>query len=124
MAFASTPTPTTDDQVLRLLAESTELKLIRFNLIGILPYSWQDAGGDVQQQWNEEAPFRDMDGDETIAVRARLLEQIEQAYKMLSGEDSVGDDIQLRVFDGTPTKVAPAPLDSVRRFTTRNAAED
>ena len=125
VALSSTSTPTTEDEVLRSLAESVEAKSVRFNLMCVLPYAWKDQSGNINSQWNEEAPFRDMSGEEVRTEKARLAEQIEESFQVLAAEDVIGDESDMRVFDGTPTTGPPAPLDSIRRTTsTRLTDED
>lgn len=109
-AILPTSNPTTGDQILRALAETTEVALVRVELAHTLPLSWMDASGDQNKRWNEEAPFREMASDKVIEA---LEAQIERDMSTLSGEEALGSQTTISWVDSTPQCAPPRPGDTL-----------
>jgi len=107
--------PTSANEVLRALANAVEVKLVRVRLMRTIPVLFQDASGDVQRAWNEEAPFREGGVSSTDREIKRIESEIEEDFQMLAGEESQGEESNWRVFDGTPECPPPRPGNNVFR---------
>jgi len=117
-------TPTTLDGVLRALAPLVEVKLAYVECLRRLPAAFMDASGDLNQRWNEEAPFRERPRTNLERELIRLTDEIEQDMQMLAGEEAAGEESSIESYDGTPDDTAPLPGDSLFTYTTRCPAED
>jgi hypothetical protein len=115
LTFADVADPTTDNEMLRALAGVVEVKLITADLMRRLPASWQDASGDINRRWNEEAPFRERGSTEIEREMLRLQNEIEEDMQMLAGEESAGEETQVQTFDGTPDCTPPRLGASIRK---------
>ncbi len=114
LATAFSANPTTEDQVLRALANTTETKQVYVELLRKLPNQWMDASGDANRRWNEEAPFRERGPTEGQQEIQRLLDEIEEDMEMLAGEEDLGEEASFKTFNGTPLCTPPRPGDSIR----------
>lgn len=114
MAFVSNPT--TEDEVVRALANVVETDLVYVQLLRKLPNLFQDASGDAQRRWNEEAPFRERGGTPLQKEIQTRLDKIEENMELLAEEESIPDETQIKTFDGTRLTRAPRPGDSLRPF--------
>jgi hypothetical protein len=83
--------PATEQDVLRALANSTEIKMVRLNLMRVLPTAFMD-GSATLQQWNQEAPFRSASQSDLSVEMQRLDAEIEEALDLLAGDDEVGSE--------------------------------
>ncbi len=115
-AITFSENPTTDDQYLRALANTTEVQVVRLELMCRLPWLWQDSQGHALKSWNEEAPFRELTPKQIEEKRALLEREIEQAMDLLEGLETFGAEICIRAFDGKPLEEAPRIGDSLGRF--------
>lgn len=111
-----TTTPSTNQAFLLTLAASTEVKLVRCELLYTLPQAYMDASGDLSKRWNVEAPFREMDVRDVEAARLVLDAQIEKAMEFLAGEDIVVAESLANVWNGTPIDPTPRLGDSLQRL--------
>lgn len=107
--------PESEDEVLRALANSVEVKLVRVRLMRSLPVLFKDSSGDANTAWNEEAPFREGGMSSTDKEIKRIEAEIEEDFQMLNVEESQGAESNWRVFDGSPECKPPRPGDSVFR---------
>lgn len=85
------PNPSTVDQSVRLLANLTEQRLVKLDLMATMPHRFLDGGGSVRQDWNEEAPLLD-DSEERAIQRRRLEKQIADAFPVLAGDTALTDN--------------------------------
>lgn len=99
--------PTTELEVRRALANTTEVNLVRLELMCRLPWLWMDSSGEALKAWNEEAPFREK-GPSTYADLKECLEhEINAAMDILAGREGLGEEMGIRAFDGKPLEEAP-----------------
>lgn len=101
VALPFTDLPTTDDQVVRALANTLEVKMVYCELLRLLPNTFMDASGDVNTRWNEEAPTRERGGFELSDELKRCENEITNGLQELC-EPTIGDCDTVQVFDGTP----------------------
>lgn len=106
--------PTTEDEVLRALANVVETKLVYVELLRKLPNQFMDASGTANRVWNEEAPFRERGATSAEKEVQRLLDEIEEDMQMLEGSEDLADETSIKTFDGTPLCRPPRPGDSIR----------
>lgn len=111
-----TTTPSTNQAFLLTLAASTEVKLVRCELLYTLPQAYMDASGDLIKRWNVEAPFREMDVRDVEAARLALDAQIEKAMEFLEGQDAVAAESLVNTWNGTPLDPTPRLGDSLQRL--------
>jgi hypothetical protein len=122
-ALAFVANPTTADEILRALANTVEVKLVRVRLMRTLPVLFQDSSGEANRAWDEEAPFREAGLSSLDKEIKRLEDEIEEAFQILEGEEQQGAEADWRVFDGTPDFCPPRPGDSVRPYGGTNQNE-
>lgn len=97
VAFAAADPPTTDDGYMRLLAATTEQKMIREGLLGWIPFAAKEgSGGRIHQQWNDVSAFRGMTAARARDERSRLSKEINRAFAYLSGEVLPGNSASVR----------------------------
>jgi hypothetical protein len=90
-ALAGAEPPVTDNDHLRLLAATTEEKVIRLGLLSQLTIlAKEGAGGRLHQEWNDVSAFRDMNAEAIDAETKRLQAEIDRAFGFLSGELTPG----------------------------------
>lgn len=124
LAITFEENPTTEDEVLRALANTVEVKLVLCHLLERLPNTWMDASGDIHKRWNEEAPVRERSPAEIIDQLSSCRDQIEEDMQILAGEEQVGDEELIQTFDGTPDCPAPRVGRSLLGSTDRRIIED
>ncbi len=111
LAFTSIDNPTTNDEIIRSLAEEIESKWVWVELTRTLPIKFFDNSGDDLEAYNTEAAFRSIDPDRISVERDRCLVQIENWLPLLAGEVELGAVDSAKVF--TQSKMAggrPFPL--------------
>lgn len=118
LAISFNENPTTEDEVLRALANSVEVKLVRCNLLRRLPTTFMDASGQVDKVWNEEAPVRELGVLGAEEEIARCMAEIETDMELLKGEESLGDECRVQSYDGTPDCPRPQLGATVRPWLT------
>jgi hypothetical protein len=101
VALPYTDQPTTEDQVLRALANTVEVKMVKCQLLRDLPNTFMDASGDVNSRWNEEAPTRERGGFDLEEELSRCENEIVAALVDLAAPNTLDCD-EVQVFDGTP----------------------
>lgn len=101
---AFTRTPSTDEEYLRLLAQTTETKWTRLELMRTLPMSFMD-GNVTDQQWQNEAAFRAATGAALASEQKQLRNEIDMAMDVLAGTSEITDEQRARVivFEGEAT---------------------
>lgn len=86
LTYPSDDNPTTDQGVMRLKANSIELKWVRMILLRIMPVLFKDASADVVEQWNQEALVRNTTASDTSREIQRLQNEINDALIDLVGD--------------------------------------
>lgn len=105
--------PTTINQTLRAVASSTEILIIRHELLRKLRWSTID-GNAVQQIYNSEAFIREQPEAQLETELKRLHNEIEENMELLAGDEQVGEETQgLLVMTPEPTTPPPKPGSSV-----------
>lgn len=94
---ANDTAPTTDDEILRSLARTVEVKWTFCVLMDRLPMLWMDDSGGAWQQFNEQGTFRKTSLSDREAMRTRFKAEIEQAMQILAGEQDLGDETTVNV---------------------------
>lgn len=115
LAISFNENPSSEDEILRALANTTETQQVYAELLRRLPNQFMDSSGDANRRWNEEAPFRERSNSDFHKELQRLLDDIEENMELLAGEESIGEESQFKTFDGTPDCTPPRPGDSIRR---------
>lgn len=123
LAIAFTETPTTEDGVLRALANITEVMMVRCYLMIHLPNTFMDASGDVNARWNEEAPTRERSSMELSEQIKACKNAIMENLLVLAGGD-IDECAEIQTFDGSPDCPAPNVGMSLKGGTFRHIAED
>lgn len=113
LATAYTDQPTTEDEVIRALAATVEVKMVHCQLLRALPNTYMDASGDVNARWNEEAPTRERGFSELDAELMRCEREITAALDDLI-EPDLGGCTGLKVYDGTPDLQTSFPPNTPR----------
>lgn len=114
VAFATNYTnPTTNDELLRAVAKSTEVKMAWCKLAERLPQLWMDDSGGAWQQFNEQGTFRKMGLRERVDQCERYAAEIEEAMQLLAGDESFGDSTSIQATTFSPTYPAKL-LDSIQ----------
>ena len=113
LALVFTETPTTHDEVLRSIANTTEVLLVRRELLCTLPVAFVD-GNKPLTIFGTEAPFRHLGPSDLQIVKGKLDCEIEENLQILEGSDSIGGEergLQVAVIE--PEAVV-GPFHSVR----------
>lgn len=119
VAFATNYTnPSTEPEILRAVAKSTEVKMTWCKLAERLPQLWMDDSGGSWQQFNEQGTFRKMSLRERVEQCERYETEIEENMQLLAGEQALGEEtgINCTTFsngDGTPED-RPQLLDTIQ----------
>ena len=113
VALPYTVLPTTEDEVLRALANTVEVKMVKCQLLRDLPNTFMDASGDVNSRWNEEAPTRERGSFELGDELARCEQEIVAALTDLAAPDTLDCD-EVQVIDGTPDCQTAFPANTPR----------
>lgn len=119
LAISFNENPTTEDEVLRALANVVEVKLVRCHLLRRLPTAFMDASGQVNKTWNEEAPVRELGVLQAQEEIERCQQEIERDMELLEGEQTIGDECRVKSFDGTPNFQRPQLGATVRPWLTK-----
>jgi len=95
VAYSVTDTPSTESEILRSLAASVEIRLVRLDLKKNLPSIFLDGSAVKQQVWNDEAAFvmRQMDAREI----EKLENQIVTDFEKLRGDQELDDESSVQV---------------------------
>lgn len=113
VALPFTDQPTTEDEVLRALANTVEVKMVKCQLLRDLPNTFMDASGDVNHRWQEEAPTRERGGFELEEELKRCEEEIIAALTDLAAPATLDCD-EVQTFDGTPDCQTSFPTNTPR----------
>ena len=113
VALPYTATPTTEDEVIRALATTVEVKMVKCQLLRDLPNTFMDASGDVNARWNEEAPTRERGAGEFDDELRRCEQEIVAALVDLADPNTVDCD-EVQIIDGTPDCQTSFPTNTPR----------
>ena len=113
VAITFTEEPTTEDEVLRALANLTEVMMVRCHLLIHLPNTFMDASGDVNARWNEEAPIRERSSMDLEAEIAACKNKIQENLATLRLND-IDECPEVQTFDGTPDCQTSFPTNTPR----------
>lgn len=116
VAITFVPAPSTEPEILRAVANTCEVNMVRLELMDRLPWLWSDSSGEAQKAWNEEAPFREKGSVTFQALREELMQEIEEALSLLEGSEVIGEEQGIKAFDGRPECPAPQIGRTLRRF--------
>lgn len=92
VALSSSDNPTTNDAILRKIAEVAEVTWVRVILMDRLPMLWMDQSGGQNEVYNQEGAFRSMDPVGLRQTLVRMREQLDDWMAFLAGEVELGDD--------------------------------
>lgn len=106
-------TPSTPDEIIRSIAETTEIKWVRLELLDVMPTMFMDGSNNTLEGWDEAAPYRTTSSFQVAELKKSLRASIEENLDMLALRESQGDETTVQSFDGTPVTVR-RPFDSVR----------
>jgi len=112
VGYTFSETPTDDDQVLRALANTTEVKWVRMELLRTLPSQFLD-GNSAEAVFEEEAPFRMTDEVMRRSEIKRLEKEITDDMDLLSGSEIAGAESKARATTFSPATTPPRPSASV-----------
>lgn len=101
LAIAFTELPTTDDEVLRAQAFSTEIKMVQADLLRSLPNAFMDASGEVNHMWNETPILRERGFSDLSEELRRLEDEITSGLVDLAAPNDMECN-EVQTFDGTP----------------------
>jgi hypothetical protein len=112
-AITYTINPTTEDGILRALANSVEIDLVRIVLLELLPNTFMDASGDANKRWNEEGLWRERGPSDLRAEILRIQNSVIESMQMLALEEVLDDETSLKGFTISPLVTSPRPGDSL-----------
>ena len=75
-----------------------------------MPTMFMDGGGNAQEVWNEEAPFRQ--GQPPESMKVRLKAEIEADMDILAGDVVLGEEPSWKITNNEPDEVPPFPGDT------------
>ena len=118
--------PTTEEGVLRMIANLLEARLVLVELIDRLPFFFMDDSGATMESYNEDATFRKKSAEERKELRARAWSEIDDFLALLRGDQVLGSNLDIKVYVGendTPRSLGgsilylPYPFDGNFRST-------
>lgn len=99
LAIGLVQNPTTENEVLRVQARLTEIKVIKLDLMKRLRLLFIDSSSRVDQAWNTEGLLRDVSSDQAENIMRWLWNEIEADLAFLAGEEEEGVTIQATTFE-------------------------
>lgn len=91
VAISPAANPTTEDGILRGLAEQTEVMWTRCKLLDRMPTVFMDSSGAYQELLNQEGIARSLPLSHIEAQKARCAAQVEEALAILDGTVALGE---------------------------------
>lgn len=110
-ATSSVENPTETNQVLRSLAEQTEVMWVRYELMQQLPNMFIDGSGNTQTTWNQEGLTREIRPAEKEEILARLWSRIQSFLNQLAKGELSASSISASTIE--PDETQPRPGASV-----------
>lgn len=93
--FDSKPDPGTEEEHLRALAEITESKIVRKNLLEVLAVKFKEGSSDLEE-WNDVGAFRGASSFDRDRELKALRIAIAQNFDMLRGVETAGNETGMR----------------------------
>jgi hypothetical protein len=120
-ALPFTETPTTNDQIIRAVANSTEVLWVRCELMRMLPTMFMDGNAQQNQIFQDEGLFRDTTANQIEQARMQCEIEIQQNLDLLRGDEEIASESTLRIDSpgvsqpviDTRTAARPYPGDSI-----------
>ena len=109
LSYSYTENPTTENGILRALANQTETRLIRAQLLRTMSTLFKDGSGSASELWNQEGIFRTRSVDEIRSETGIITSEVEDAFDILSGVEAIGEDVSIRINTIGPDVPASAP---------------
>lgn len=114
-------TPSTNDQILRAVANSTEVLMVRCELMSMMPMMFMDGNADQNQIMQDEALFRDSTSSQLEQMRMQCELEIQQNMDLLAGDEEIASESTIRIDSpgvsqpviDTTTASRPYPGDSI-----------
>ena len=113
LGYSYTETPSTNNEVLRLVANQTEVKMVKAILLRVLPAQFIDGAGNALQNWHEEAPFRHMGPFDRRDELKQLNREIEENLQLLEGSESITSETKGHASTISPVNLPPRPAESI-----------
>jgi hypothetical protein len=100
LTYAYKDNAQTDQDYIRLLASTTEIKWVRLELMRIMPMMFVD-GNPTNQIWQDEAAFRSAGVSQVEKEIRRIQSEIDEAVAVLAGETPIDENARtsVRVFE-------------------------
>jgi hypothetical protein len=99
-AVAFVENPTTEEGVLRMIANLLEARLVLVELIDRLPFFFMDDSGATMESYNEDATFRKKAAEERKELRERAWSEIKDFIALLRGDQSLGTNLGIKTYVG------------------------
>ena len=99
--------PTTEQAVLRMLANTLEVDLVLCHLVVSLPNFFMDDSGGTQEAYNDEAAFRKRSSEERREMCAKLNTEIDEIIALLKGDKALGNAARINVTTIEPDEDPP-----------------
>ncbi len=113
VALPFTELPVTNDQILRAVANTTEVKWVRAELFRTMPLSFMDGNADQNQVFQDEAMFRDTSQHQLDQERVRLESDIQQNLDLLRGSEDIATEATMRVATISASVTPALPGDTI-----------
>lgn len=112
-ATAFTKLPATDADYRRLLAQVTETKWVRLELMRSMPMMFVD-GNAADQSWQQEAAFRSATSLQVASEMKQLRAEIDEALDIISGAAQPSESLGVKIQTYGPDETPSLPGDTVR----------
>lgn len=112
-AFPRTRHTMSSEEHLRQIAEQTEVKVVRLDLMKSMPVLFQDSSAVALQEWNQNGILRAARLKEKSDQLNLLQAEIEENFQILAGEEFAGSETNTQIYDGSPAVVPPRAGSSV-----------
>jgi len=109
-----TPQPTSAAEAKRMLANLTEVRLVRLYLLDTVDVRFADANSGNRTAWNAEAPLF-ASGEEKASMRAMLSTEVEDAFSILSGKTELAGSAKKTIRSSTIGPCNPNYTATVRK---------
>lgn len=109
LLWTSSDNPTTENEILRSIAEECETLMVRVVLMDRLPNLFMDNSGGGLEFLNQEGAFRSTPRGDLEGQRKRAQTQILEWMALLSGDVALGEgaDVQIATQAGQTPRIFP-----------------